>query len=111
MIAGIIAFPLLTAIFDVVGIWGGCLIAVQLLNLSMGSYFGEMATYVEINDVTNGIIKSVTFAIIVLWICLYMGFYTRGGAKGVSTSTTRAVVFSAVHIFMLDYLLTSLLGY
>ncbi|MBN1521502.1 MAG: ABC transporter permease [Candidatus Aureabacteria bacterium] len=111
MVAAIIAFPLLTAIFDVVGVWGGCLVAVQLLNLSMGSYFGEMSSYVEMSDITNGIIKSVIFAVIVLWICLYMGFYTKGGAKGVSTSTTRAVVFSAVHIFMWDYLLTSILGY
>ena len=110
MLAGLCAFPLLTTLFDTVGIWGGCLVAVQLLNLSKGSYFGEMATYVSISDVTEGLLKAFSFAIIVLWICLYRGFYTTGGAKGVSRSTTKAVVLSAVYIFIWDYLLTSLLG-
>ena len=66
MIAGIIAFPLLTAIFNLVGIWGGCLVAVQLLNLSMGSYFGDMSSYIVMGDITNSIIKSVIFGVIVL---------------------------------------------
>jgi phospholipid/cholesterol/gamma-HCH transport system permease protein len=111
MFAAILVFPVLTFFFDVVGIWGGCLVAVKLLKLSMGSYFGEMSTYIEMTDITNGIIKGVTFGIIVLWICTFMGFHTGGGAKGVSRATTRAVVYSAIHIFMFDYLLTSILGY
>ena len=111
MIAGIIAFPLLTAIFNVVGIWGGCLVAVKILNVSMGSYFGDMAAYVTSTDIINGVIKSLVFSVIVMWICLFVGFYTRGGSKGVSMSTTRAVVLSAVHIFIWDYVLTSILGY
>ncbi|MCK5708309.1 MAG: ABC transporter permease [Candidatus Aureabacteria bacterium] len=111
MVAAVIAIPLLTAFFNVVGIWGGCLVSVKMLSLSAGSYFGEMASYVEMRDITNSIIKAVVFAIVVFWICLYVGFNTKGGAKGVSSATTKAVVLSAIYIFIWDYLLTSILGY
>ena len=109
VLGSLIAFPLLTSIFDMVGIWGGFLVAVKMLGLSSGSYFGEIPGRLVIYDIFHGIIKSIVFSVIVLWICLYMGYYTKGGAKGVSKSTTRAVVYSVVQIFMWDYILTSIL--
>jgi phospholipid/cholesterol/gamma-HCH transport system permease protein len=110
MVAGILTFPLLTAVFDTVGIWGAYIVGVYVLGISKGSYFGEMATYVEFSDVYHGILKSLTFATVVLWICLYKGYFASGGAKGVSKATTEAVVLSSVHIFVWDYIITAFLS-
>ena len=110
-IAAIISVPLLTAIFDVVGILGGYLIGVKLLGVSSGVYFSEMMSYVEMEDVLEGLFKSLNFGIIVAWVCCfkgyYTGYYTGFGAEGVSTATTQAVVLSSVLILVWDYFLTS----
>lgn len=108
-VAGIIALPLLTAIFDVVGIFGGYLIGGKLLGVGEGTYFGEMATYVDIEDVLGGIYKSLTFGVLITWICSYKGYYAGFGAEGVSKATTQAVVLSSVLILFWDYIMTSIL--
>ncbi len=112
--ASLICFPLLTAIFDVIGILGGYLTGVVLLGINPGVYFDRIDATVELADVTGGFIKAVTFALIVAVICCYEGYFThtrRGGfgAKGVSLATTSAVVVSCVTILVADYVLTSFL--
>ena len=113
LVAGVICMPLLTAIFNVMGIFGGYLIGVKLLGVSGGVYFGEMASYVEVKDVLEGIYKSLCFGGIIFWVSCYKGFYTgifKGfGAEGVGTATTQAVVLSSVLILVWDYFMTSLL--
>jgi phospholipid/cholesterol/gamma-HCH transport system permease protein len=109
IVAGIIAFPLMTAIFDVVGIFGGYLVGVQLLGLSPGTYFGEMQTFVNLQDVMTGLWKSLSFGIIVTWVCCYKGFHCGHGAEGVARATTQAVVLSSVLIVVWDYFLGSVL--
>jgi phospholipid/cholesterol/gamma-HCH transport system permease protein len=110
-LAAIISLPLLTAIFDVVGIFGGYLIGVRLLGVGSGVYFGEMISYVQMKDIVEGIFKSFNFGIIIAWVCCfkgyYTGFYTGFGAEGVSKSTTQAVVLSSVLILVWDYFITS----
>jgi len=110
-LAALVCLPLLTAIFDVVGIFGGYLIGVKLLGLSSGVYFGEMVSYVEMKDILEGLIKSLNFGVIIAWVCCfkgyYAGFYTGFGAEGVSKATTQAVVLSSVLILVWDYFLTS----
>ncbi|MCJ7596266.1 MAG: ABC transporter permease [Desulfobacterales bacterium] len=110
-LAALISVPLLTAIFDVVGIFGGYLIGVKLLGVSSGIYFGEMASYVGMGDVLEGFFKSINFGIIIAWVCcfkgFYTGYYTGFGAEGVSKATTQAVVLSSVLILVWDYFLTS----
>ena len=108
-LAGILALPLLTAIFDVVGIFGGYLIGVKLLGIGKGTYFGEMRNYVDLVDILGGIYKSLCFGALIAWVCSYKGYYTGMGAKGVSKATTQAVVLSSVLILIWDYLMTSLL--
>jgi len=109
--AAVISVPLLTAIFDVVGIFGGYLIGVKLLGVSSGIYFGEMISYVEMQDVFEGIFKSLNFGLLIAWVCCfkgyYTGYYTGFGAEGVSKATTQAVVLSSVLILVWDYFLTS----
>lgn len=107
IVAGIIAFPLLTAIFDVVGIYGGYIVGVKLLDLSPGTYFSQMQLLVAMEDILIGIYKSVAFGILVTWVCCYKGFYAGHGAEGVSRATTEAVVMSSVLILISDYFIGS----
>ncbi|HEY5998331.1 MAG TPA: ABC transporter permease, partial [bacterium] len=102
------------AIFDVVGIVGGYLTGSLLLGLSSGTYFWRVEESVEMKDVTGGFIKAVVFALLVSTVCCYQGYYTHTradgfGAKGVSRSTTTAVVVCCVLVLVADYVLTSLL--
>ncbi|MFC1534321.1 MlaE family ABC transporter permease [Thermodesulfobacteriota bacterium] len=114
IVAALISFPLLTALFDVVGIFGGYLIASGLLGISPGIYFGRAESSVLMGDIYGGFIKSIVFAIIVVTICCYQGYFThlreKGfGAEGVSNSTTSAVVISCILVLVADYILTSFL--
>jgi phospholipid/cholesterol/gamma-HCH transport system permease protein len=109
ILAGLITLPLLTAIVDVVGIYGGYLVGVQLLGVGQGVYFGEMIDFISSYDIKIGLWKSLSFGLIISWICCYKGFYTRFGAEGVSRATTEAVVMSSVWILICDYFLTSVL--
>ncbi|MDP2970926.1 MAG: MlaE family lipid ABC transporter permease subunit [Deltaproteobacteria bacterium] len=109
LIAGIVVLPLLTAIFNVVGIFGGYLIGGKLLGIGEGTYFGEMANYVRIEDVLEGIYKSLSFGVLIPWVCCYKGYYAGFGAEGVSKATTQAVVLSSVLVLFWDYIMTSLL--
>jgi phospholipid/cholesterol/gamma-HCH transport system permease protein len=110
-IAAVLSMPLLAAIFDVIGIFGGYLIGVKLLGMSSGVYFGEMISYVNMADVNEGIFKSLNFGILIAWVsCFngyYTGYYTGFGAEGVSRATTQAVVITSVLILVWDYFLTS----
>jgi phospholipid/cholesterol/gamma-HCH transport system permease protein len=109
LLAGIVVFPVLTWSFDVVGIFGGYLVGVKLLGLAHGTYFGEIHTFLEIQDVLDGFYKSLCFGILVIWICCYKGYYAGYGAEGVSRATTEAVVLSSVTILLWDYLMGSFL--
>jgi phospholipid/cholesterol/gamma-HCH transport system permease protein len=108
-VAGLIGVPLLVAIFDVVGIYGGYLVGVSLLGASAGSYWSSIESAVEWKDIYGGILKSISFGLIVSWVCCYKGYFTRMSAEGLGTATTEAVVLSAVVILIWDYFLTSVL--
>ncbi len=112
--AGLLCFPLLTALFNVVGIVGGYATGVILLDLPGGVYFYRAQESVGIGDVVGSFEKSLVFAVLVTVICCYQGFFTHvregeAGAKGVSFATTSGVVLSCVAIVVADYLLTSFL--
>ncbi len=109
ILAGVVTFPLMTALFDTVGIFGGYLVGVELLGLSQGTYFGEMQTFVDMKDIMTGFWKSLSFGVIVTWVCTYKGFNVGHGAEGVAKSTTDAVVLSSVLILVWDYFMGSVL--
>ena len=109
ILAGLVTFPLMTAIFDVVGIFGGYLVGVELLGLSQGTYFGEMQTFVDMKDIMTGFWKSLSFGVVVTWVCTYKGFNVGHGAEGVAKATTDAVVLSSVLILVWDYFMGSVL--
>lgn len=109
MIAALLAVPLLVSIFDVVGIAGGYMVGVNLLGVSAGSYWSSIESAVEWRDVYGGILKSISFGLIVSWVCCYKGFFTKMSAEGLGRATTEAVVLTSVLILVWDYFLTSVL--
>ena len=114
MAASLFSFPILTAVFDVIGIFGGYLSGSLLLGINPGIYFSRVESSVMMEDITGGFVKSIVFSLIVATICCYQGYSTHTrtegfGAKGVSLSTTSAVVISSVLVLVVDYVLTSFL--
>lgn len=107
LLAGLIAVPLLTAMFDVMGILGGYLVGVVLLGVSSGAYFSGMIQSVVPLDINGGIVKSLVFGLTVILVACYKGYHTEHGAEGVSKATNQTVVLSAVLVLGWDYLLTS----
>jgi len=112
--ASIISFPLLTALFDLIGIIGGYISAVLLMGANAGTYLHRVQVSMEMKDVTEGFIKAIVFAVIVSTVCCYQGYFAHmrtdsHGANAVGLSTTSAVVLSCVLIMVADYVLTSLL--
>ncbi len=115
IVAAVISFPLLTALFDVIGIFGGYVTGSLLLGINPGIYIYRVKESVLMADITGGFIKSLVFSLVVTTVCCSRGFFTHlhsaggFGAKGVSHSTTTAVVNSCVLILVFDYLITYLL--
>jgi phospholipid/cholesterol/gamma-HCH transport system permease protein len=112
LIAALIVFPLLTALFDVIGILGGFGSGVLLLGQQSGVYWQNVHDGLEPSNVGGGLVKSIIFGFIVTAICAFEGYNTHrrsseAGARGVSQSTTRAVVYSSIAVLVLDYLITS----
>ncbi len=114
MWAALIAFPLLTAVFNVIGIIGGYFSACVLLGLNKGRYFSGIESSVTLADVNGGFLKAIVFAVLVITISCYQGYnvHQRLDAKGpvaVGNATTSAVVICCVLILISDYILTSFL--
>ena len=106
-LGGIIAMPLLAAIFSMVGIYGAQLIGVQVMGVDSGSFWSQMRAGVGLRDIYEGIAKSCFFGIACSLIAVYEGFFATPTAEGVGRATTRTVVTSAVVVLFLDYLLTA----
>ena len=110
--AAIISFPILTAIFDLVGIIGAWFSGCLLLGVNSGTYFYRVVSSTQLDDITGGFVKSIVFGLLVVTICCFQGYFTHMrtdsyGAKSVSLSTTSAVVISCVMILISDYVVTS----
>ena len=114
-VAALISVPLLTAMFDVVGIFGGYLAGVKLMGVNSGSFFSGMEQSVTNHDINLGIIKSFVFGLLLVWICTGRGYFVQQikgagfGAESVSKVTTQAVVYSSISVLIFDYLLTAIL--
>ena len=105
--AGLICMPLLTAIFNVVAIYGGMVVAVEWLGADPGGFWSGMQDAVELwEDLGKGTIKSVVFALVITWIAVFQGYDTEPTAEGIGRATTRTVVVSSVMVLALDFVLT-----
>ena len=108
--AGVIAMPLLAAVFSAVGILGGWLVAVPLIGIDPGSFWSQMQGGVAVwADVGNGVIKSIVFGFTVTFIALLQGYACRPTPEGVSAATTRTVVMASLAVLALDFVLTAMM--
>lgn len=109
-LAGLISLPVLALIFSAVAIYGGYFVGVQWLGVDDGSFWSNMQAAVNFrNDVLSGIIKSIVFAFVVVWIAVFQGFNCVATAEGISEATTRTVVYSSLAVLGLDFLLTAVM--
>ncbi len=105
--AGMICMPLLTLIFNSVAIWGSSVVGVDWLGVDPGGFWGGMHDGVEIwEDVGKGMVKAILFAMVVSWIAVFQGYDATPTAEGISSATTKTVVYSSVAILALDFILT-----
>ncbi len=109
MLAGIFCLPILVIIADIIGVMGGYIIAVHHLNFASGVYIKNTIAFLTFSDVMSGVIKAVVFGFVVTGISCYNGYNASGGAEGVGRVTINSVVSSAIAIFFLNYIITSLL--
>jgi phospholipid/cholesterol/gamma-HCH transport system permease protein len=105
----VLMLPFLTLVADAVGVFGGYLIAVGLFDANSFVYWERTFQYLEVNDVTSGLVKSAFFGLILAVTGCAKGFYTSGGAEGVGRATTAAVVTACLYILLSDFFLTKVL--
>ncbi|OYW75597.1 MAG: ABC transporter permease [Verrucomicrobia bacterium 12-59-8] len=114
LLAALVVYPMQTALFVTVGLWGGSLSGSLLLGLEPGVYWSAVERAVQSQDVRECFIKAATFGLLTISLCAYHGFNahrcsTATGARAVSASTTRAVVQSSIIVLAADYVITSFL--
>ena len=109
VLAGFIMLPILVFIADIIGVLGGWLVGVYVLDFSSASYIKQTLDFVTWNDVQSGLIKAAVFGLIVTIMGCYNGYHSGRGAQGVGRATTNAVVSSAILILIFNYILTQLL--
>ena len=108
-LGGAISMPLLAAIFSLVGLFGAQLVGVQQMGVDAGQFWSQMQAAVDLDDVTDGVIKSAVFGVACSLIAVHEGYHSVPTAEGVGRATTRTVVISSVAVLLLDYMLTAVM--
>jgi phospholipid/cholesterol/gamma-HCH transport system permease protein len=107
-IGGVIAMPLLAAVFSVIGLFGAHLVAVTLLGVDAGAFWQQMAAALDVSDVYEGIIKSFAFGVVASVLAVWEGYNAIPTAEGVGRATTRTVVITAIAVLILDFMITAI---
>jgi len=108
--AGVIAMPILAALFSAVGVVGGYIVGVKLIGVDEGAFWSQMQGGVDIwQDIVNGVIKSAVFGFAVTFVALFQGYEAQPTPEGVARATTRTVVIASLSVLGLDFLLTALM--
>ena len=106
--AGVIALPLLVAVFNAVGVLGGWVVGVLMIGVDQGAFWSQMQGGVDVwSDLGNGVLKSVIFGVTVTFVALLQGYVARPTPEGVARATTRTVVMASLAVLALDFVLTS----
>jgi phospholipid/cholesterol/gamma-HCH transport system permease protein len=106
-LGGVVAMPLLGAVFSIIGLFGAQLVGVKLMGVDRGAFWSQMQGNVGLKDVVEGVVKSSVFGLACSLIAVYEGYHAEPTAAGVGLATTRTVVASSVLILLLDYVLTA----
>jgi phospholipid/cholesterol/gamma-HCH transport system permease protein len=109
LVAGIIALPILVVVADILGVFGGFLVATWKLGFSPNTYLVSTFSNLRTEDVVSGLIKAGVFGFIIALMGCFNGYRSKGGAQGVGAATTSAVVTASILILALDYILTQVL--
>jgi len=110
LLGGIIAMPLLAAIFSAVGVFGGYVVGVLMIGIDPGQFWSQMQSGVDVwDDVGNGMIKSFVFGVTCTFVALYEGYEAKATPEGVAQATTRTVVISSLAVLLLDFVLTAVM--
>ena len=109
LLAAIVTMPILTAVADSIGVFGGYVVATESLGFNGAVYLQNTVNFVTHQDVTSGLIKAAVFGFVIALMGCYHGFYSKGGAQGVGRATTNAVVSASILILAANYVLTSAL--
>ncbi len=108
-LGGVIAMPLLAALFSAIGVLGGHLVGVGLLGVDAGAFWSQMQNGVDYrDDILNGVIKSLVFGVVCTWIAVFEGYDAVPTSEGVASATNRTVVYSSLAVLGLDFILTAL---
>jgi phospholipid/cholesterol/gamma-HCH transport system permease protein len=107
LIAAVISMPILVAIADSIGVFGGYIVATKSLNFNPAAYMRNTANFVTQDDIVSGLVKAAVFGFIIALMGCYSGFTSKGGAQGVGAATTNAVVSASILILAANYILTS----
>ncbi|MDP3842482.1 MAG: lipid asymmetry maintenance ABC transporter permease subunit MlaE [Oxalobacteraceae bacterium] len=108
--AGIVAMPLLAAVFSALGVLGGYFVGVPLIGVDEGAFWSQMQAGVDLwDDIANGVIKSVVFGVAATFVALYQGYEAQPTPEGVARATTRTVVVSSLLVLWLDFVMTALM--
>lgn len=108
LFAGVLMLPCLVLIADIIGVMGGYLVSVHKLGFSPGPYIANTLQFLELRDVVSGLVKAAAFGFIIALMGCYHGYHSRGGAQGVGTATTNAVVSASILILLSNYIITEL---
>jgi phospholipid/cholesterol/gamma-HCH transport system permease protein len=107
---GMIAMPVLAAIFSAIGIIGGYLVGVQLIGVDEGAFWSQMQGNIDVRrDILNGVLKSFVFGVAVTFTALFQGYEAQPTPEGVSRATTRTVVIASLMVLALDFVMTALM--
>jgi phospholipid/cholesterol/gamma-HCH transport system permease protein len=106
-LGGVIAMPLLACIFNILGIFGTQLIGVSVRGVDAGTFWSQMQNQVGVDDVMEGLVKSLVFGVVCTLLAVYEGFHAEPTAEGVGLATTRTVIASSVLVLIFDYMLTA----
>ena len=106
-LGGVIAMPLLAAIFIVIGIFGAQLVGVTVMGVDSGTFWSQMQGAVKLEDVNEGLVKSVAFGVVCSLLAVFQGYHAVPTAEGVGLATTRTVISSSVLVLIVDYMLTA----
>lgn len=108
VLAGFLMMPCLVGIADIIGVYGGYLVAVHKLGFNPATYLHKTWEFLETKDIVSGLVKAGVFGFIITLVGCYHGFHSKGGAQGVGQATTMAVVSASMLILLTNYILTSL---
>jgi len=106
LIAAAISLPFLVLVADIIGVLGGYLVSVHKLDFNSQAYIANTFEFLEVMDVVSGLVKAAVFGFLIALMGCYHGFYSRGGAQGVGSATTNAVVSGAILVLIFNYIIT-----